>query len=325
MIIIWTAIPRLGAMLLACAAACAGAQPTFPSKPIRIISPYPPGGTTDILARLIGPKLTESWGQQVLVDNRPGGNTVIGSQAMVAAPPDGHTLLSILTSHVIVPNLVKTPYDAVKDFAAVATIANTQLVLVVHPSLPPRNLQQLITFAKGRPGQLNYGSGGSGTVTHLAGEFFNMQAGIKTQHIPYKGSSQALTDVIGGQVHMYFSPPIVVMPHLKSARLRAIATSGEARLSALPDVPTASESGLNGFVINIWYGLLAPAATPAAAIEKLNAEIAKILTAPEMKEKLSSQGMDAFVSTPEKFAALIKADAAKFAKVIRSANIKLEQ
>jgi tripartite-type tricarboxylate transporter receptor subunit TctC len=316
---------RIAAGVLLALATAASAQQTYPTKPIRIISPYPPGGTTDILARLIGPKLTQSWGQQVIVDNRPGGNTIIGSEAMVKSAPDGYTLLSILTSHVIVPNLAPTPYDVVKDFAAVATIANTQLVLVVHPSLPAKNLQELVALAKARPGQLNYGSGGSGTVTHLAGEFFNMQAGIKTQHIPYKGSSQALTDVMGGQVHMYFSPPIVAMPHIKNGRLKAIALSGDTRLPALPQLPTAVESGVKGFVVNIWYGLLAPAATPRAIIDKFSAEVAKVLAMPDIREKLLSQGMDPFISTPDQFAALIKADLAKYARIIKTANIKLEQ
>jgi tripartite-type tricarboxylate transporter receptor subunit TctC len=311
--------------LLPCVAASAGAQQVYPTKPIRIISPYPPGGTTDILARLVGPKLTESWGQPVIVDNRPGGNTIIGSEAMVKSPPDGHTLLSILTSHVIIPNLTPTPYDVVKDFAAVATIASTQLVLVIHPSIPARNLQELIALAKAKPGQLNYGSGGSGTVTHLAGEFFNMQSGVKTQHIPYKGSAQALTDVMGGQVHMYFSPPIVAIPHIKSGRLRAIAISGDTRLSTLPELPTAIESGLKGFVLNIWYGFLAPAATPGAVINKWGSEIARILAMPEIREKLLSQGMEPFTSTPDQFAALIKSDLAKFTKIIKTANIRLEQ
>ena len=272
--------------------ASAGAQQTYPAKPIRIISPYPAGGTTDILARLVGSKLTESWGQQVLVDNRPGGNTIIGSEAMVKAPPDGYTLLSILTSHVIVPNLAPTPYDAVKDFAAVATIASTQLVLVVHPSVPVTNLQELIALAKSQPGQLNYGSGGSGTVTHLAGEFFNMLSGTRTQHIPYKGSAQAIPDLVGGQIHMYYSPPIMAIAHIKSGRIKAIAVTGDTRLSALPQVPTAIESGLKGFELNIWYGLLAPAATPRAIIDKLGAEIAKVLAMPDIREKLLSQGMD---------------------------------
>jgi tripartite-type tricarboxylate transporter receptor subunit TctC len=306
-------------------AAESNAQPVYPAKPIRFISPYPPGGTTDIMARLIGVKLTESWGQPVLVDNRPGGNTLIGSEAMIKSAPDGYTLLSILTSHVIVPNLAPTPFDVIKDFAAVATVASTQLVLVVHPSVPAHSLQQLIALAKGKPGQLNYGSGGSGTVTHLAGEFFNMQAGIKTQHIPYKGSAQALVDAVGGQIHMYFSPPIMALPHLKNGRLRALTLTGDKPIGALPGLRPASESGLKDFVVNIWYGFLAPAATPKPIIDKLNAEIARILALPDIREKLVSQGMDPFVSTPEQFATLIRADLAKFTQIIKRANIKLEQ
>jgi tripartite-type tricarboxylate transporter receptor subunit TctC len=316
---------RITAGILLGLAASAGAQQTYPAKPIRIISPYPAGGTTDILARLVGSKLTETWGQQVLVDNRPGGNTIIGSEAMVKAPPDGYTLLSILTSHVIVPNLAPTPYDAVKDFAAVATFASTQLVLVVHPSVPVNNLQELIALAKSRPGQLNYGSGGSGTVTHLAGEYFNMLSGTRTQHIPYKGSAQVIPDLVGGQIHMYFSPPIMAIAHIKSGRIKAIALTGDTRLSALPQVPTAIESGLKGFELNIWYGLLAPAATPRAIIDKLGAEIAKVLAMSDIREKLLSQGMTPLVSTPDQFAALIKADLAKFTRIIKTSNIKLEQ
>lgn len=312
------------AALLLGFAATAGAQPVYPSKPIRFISPYPAGGTTDIMARLVGAKLTESWGQPVLVDNRPGGNTLIGSEAMLKSPADGYTLLSILTSHVIVPNLAPTPFDVVRDFAAVATVSSTQLVLVLHPSVPAHDLQQLIALAKSRPGQLNYGSGGSGTVTHLAGEFFNMQAGVKIQHIPYKGSAQALTDLVGGQIHLYYSPPIMAMAHLKSGRLRAIALTGDKKLAALPALRPASESGLKDFVINIWYGFLAPAATPKAVIDKLNAEIAKILALPDIREKLLSQGMDPMISTPEQFSALIKADYAKFTQIIKRAQIKLD-
>jgi tripartite-type tricarboxylate transporter receptor subunit TctC len=303
----------------------ASAQQNYPAKPIRIISPYPAGGTTDIMARLVGPKLTESWGQQIIVDNRPGGNTVIGTEAMVKAAPDGYTLLSILSSHVIVPNLAPTPYDVIRDFAAVATIASTQLVLVIHPSLPARNLQQYIAFARSRPGQLNYGSGGSGTVTHLAGEFFNMQAGVKVQHIPYKGSVPALTDTVGGQMQAYFSPPIMAIGHIKSGRLVALATTGDTRLGALPAIPTAAEAGLKGFALDVWYGFLAQAATPRPIVDRLNSEIAKILALPDIREKLSSQGMEPFVSAPEQFAARMKTDYAKFAAIIKTAKIRLEQ
>jgi tripartite-type tricarboxylate transporter receptor subunit TctC len=316
---------RITAAILLSLAASAGAQQIYPAKPIRIISPYAPGGTTDVLARLVAPKLTESWGQPIIVDPRPGGNTIIGSEIVTRSPPDGYTLLSILVSHVIVPNLAPTPYDAVRDFAALATIASTQLVLVVHPSVPAKNVQELIALAKSRPGQLNYGSGGSGTVTHLAGEYFGMQAGIKMQHIPYKGSSQVLIDLVGGQIHMYFGPPLVVLPHLRSGRLRALASSGEARLAALSEVPTAIEAGVKGFELRTWYGLLAPAATPRAIVDKWGAEMAKVLAMPDIREKLLSQGMDPYISTPDQFAALIKADLVKFARIIKTGNIKLEQ
>src|SRR5262245_27957575 len=315
----------LVAVLVLAHPAAAAAQGSYPAKPIRIITPYSPGGTTDILSRMIGPKLTESWGQPVIVDNRPGGSTVIGSEAMVKSPPDGYTLLCILTSHVIVPNLVPTPYDAIRDFAAVGTISSSALLAATHPSLPVKTLRDLVSFAKGRPGQLNYASGGSGTVTHLAGEYFNILAGIKTQHIPYKGSAPAVTALLGGEVDFYFVPPIVVMSHLKTGRIRALAFTGEKRLPALPDIPTAVEAGLKGFEVTTWYGLLAPSAAPRAVVDKLNAEMAKILAMPDIREKLSSQGMDPLVSTPDQFAALIKSDLVKFARIIKAGNIKLEQ
>jgi tripartite-type tricarboxylate transporter receptor subunit TctC len=314
----------LAASTLLAMAATATAQ-NYPVKPIRIITPYGPGGTTDLLSRMLGPKITENWGQQVIVENRPGGNTIIGSEAVVRSAPDGYTLLCILTSHVIVPNLAPTPYDVVKDFAAVATIGSTQLVLVLHPSVPAKNVQELIALAKSKSGQLNYGSGGSGTVTHLAGEYFNMLAGVKIQHIPYKGSAQALTDLIGGQIHMYYSPPIVALPHIKSGRLKPIALTGDKPLSALPQVPLISESGVKGFELKLWYGLLAPAATPKPIIDRLNAEVGRILALPDMRERLLSQGMDPLVSTPEQFGELIKTDYAKYAQIIKNANIQLKQ
>jgi tripartite-type tricarboxylate transporter receptor subunit TctC len=318
-------VRALAAIVVLVYCAVASGQGAWPSKPIRIITPYSPGGTTDILSRMIGPKLTESWGQPVIVDNRPGGSTVIGSEAMVKAPPDGYTLLCILTSHVIVPNLVPTPYDAIRDFAPVATISSSALLAAAHPSLPVKTLRELVAFARSRPGQLNYASGGSGTVTHLAGEYFNILAGIKTQHIPYKGSAPAVTALLGGEVDFYFVPPIVVMSHLKSGRIRALAFTGEKRLPALSAVPTAEEAGLKGFVVTTWYGLLAPSATPRPIVDRLGAELAKVLAMPDIREKLSSQGMEPLVSTTDQFAALIKTDLAKYAQVIKSANIKLEQ
>lgn len=313
----------LAAAGLVALTASAAAQ-NFPVKPVRIISPYPPGGTTDVLARMLGPKMTENWGQQVLVENRPGGNTVIGSEALVKSAPDGYTLICILSSHVIVPNLAPTPYDVIKDFTAVASVGSTQLVLVVHPSVPAKTTQDLIALAKGRPGALNYGSGGGGTVTHLAGEYFNMLAGVKIQHIPYKGSSQALTDLIGGQIHMYYSPPIVAIGHIKSGRLRALGLTGDKTIAALPQVPLIAESGLKGFELKIWYGLLGPSGMPKPIVDRLNAEVNRVLALPDIREKLVSQGMDPFPSAPDQFAALIRNDFVKYQKIIKSANIKLE-
>src|SRR5262249_3676890 len=313
------------AAALLCLVVSAGAQQVYPAKPIRIISPYAPGGTTDILARLVGSKLADSWGQPIVVEPRPGGNTVIGSEGVTKSAPDGYTLLSVLVPPVLVSNLISTPYDAIRDFAALGTIASSHLVLVVHPSVPAKSVQELIALARARPGQLNYASGGSGTVTHLAGEYFGMQAGIRIQHIPYKGSAQVMPDLVGGHIQLYFCPPIVVLPHIKSGRVRALASASDVRLSALPEVPTAMEAGVKGFELRTWYGLLAPAATPRAIVDKWGADMAKVLALPDVREKLSSQGMEPLVSTPDQVRPLIKAEHAKFARIIKTGNLKLEQ
>jgi len=320
-----TALMRtmIAAALLAFAGVAASQQ-AYPSKPIRFIVPYPPGGTTDPMARLVGQKLAETWGQPVVVENRPGGNTIIGSEALVKSPADGYTIFLTSIAHVIIPSLIALPYDAIKDFAAVATIASNELVLVMHPSVPARSLQELVALAKAKPGQLNYASPGSGTINHLAGELFSIGTGVKMQHVPYKGSGPAMTDLLSGQVQMYFASPIYVMPFLKNEKVKAIAITGETRSSVLPEVPTFTEAGLAGFEVKNWVGVAAPAATPKAIIDKLSAEIAKILAMPEVKEKLIGQGMDPFISTAEQAAALMKTDLARFAKVIKSANIKME-
>jgi len=303
----------------------ANAQEAYPSKPIRFIIPFTPGGSTSVLARLIGQKLSESWGQQVIVDNRPGGNTIIGSEALVKSAPDGYTILQVTPFHVTNPHLFpKLPYDPIKDFAPVATLVVSEFVLVLNPGVPANDLRELIALAKSKPGQLNYASTGNGGATHLASEFFNIMAGVKVQHIPYKGTVPALTDVIGGQVQMLFAIPIIAIPHINSGKLKAIAISGEKRWSAIAQVPTFTEAGLPNFDVKAWYGVLAPAETPKEIVNKLSAEIARILALPDIKEKLLGQGMDPFVSTPEQFAALIKADLAKYARIIKAANIKIE-
>ncbi len=306
-------------------AGAAIAQQNYPNKPIRFITPYPPGGSTTVLARLVGQKLTESWGQQVIVDNRGGGNTIIGTEALVKSPPDGHTIFLASPLLVILPHLYHAlPYDTLRDVAPVATLASTELILVLNPSVPANNLQELIALAKSMPGQLNYASSSSGGPTHLAGEMFNIMAGVKTQHVPYKGGGPALTDLLGGQVQMYFNTPVSFISHIKSGKLKAIAISGEMRLSTFPQVPTFTQAGLAGFDVGYWQGILVPAGTPKAIIDKLSAELSRIVALPDIKAKLDSQGFAPFISTPAQFAVLLKSDMAKYAKVIKTANIKIE-
>ena len=304
--------------------ALAQAQTHYPAKPIRLIVPFVPGGSTTIVARLIGQKLTDAWGQQVVVDNRGGGNTIIGSDAMVKAAPDGYTILHVTSTHVINPSLLKTPYDAVKDFAPVATMVATETLLVVNPLLPANNLQELIALAKAKPGHLNFASSGSGTTNHLAIELFSIMAGIKMQHIPHKGAGPAVTDLIAGQVQVFTNNALPLTPFVKSGRIRALAVSGETRLLSLPDVPTFTQAGLPGFDVKSWQGILAPAKTPPAVIDKLSREIGRILRAPEVRDTLLVMGADPLVSTPQQFSALIKADLVKYAKLIKDAKIRLE-
>ncbi len=310
--------------ILMAIAGSSAAQQDYPNKPIRFITPYVPGGTTTILARLIGQKLTESWGQQVLVENRPGGNTAIGTEAVAKSAADGYTILLAASTHTLLPQLQSVPYDPFKDFAAVATLAKTEIVLVLNASVPANNLQEFIAVAKSRPGKLNYATPGAGGVLHLATEMFNIMAGTKMQHIPYKGAGQGLVDLIAGQVQLYFITSAAIVPHSKNPKLRAIAVTGDTRLPALPEVPTFAEAGLPGFDMRTWFGVLAPAGTPKAIIGRLSTEMAKHLAAPDFKEKLLSQGLEPFYTAPDQLAILMKADMATFAKVIKTANIKME-
>ena len=300
-------------------------QQPFPSKPLRIIVAFTPGGTNDLLGRMVAQKLNEAWGQPVVVENRPGGNTVIGTEALAKAVPDGYAMMVMSSTHLILPSLQKNlPYDAINDFAPVTTLDSQEFVLVVHPSLPVNNLQQFIALAKSRPGELNYATTGTGGVMHLATEHFNLMAGVRMQHIPYKGSAPALTDLVGGQVQVHFAVPYPAIPFIKSRKVKAIAISGAARMPVLPQVPTFGEAGLKGYDVTWWHGILAPAGTPKAHIDKLAAEIRRILALPDIKEKLLALGVEPFISTPEQFAALMKKDMAKWAKVIKASNIKMD-
>ena len=305
-------------------AGSAAAQHVYPNKPIRIITPYAPGGSTSIVARVVGQKLNEEWGQQVIVDNRPGGNGFIGGEALVKAAPDGYTLMLITATHIMTPLLVAAPYDAIKDVAAVATICSSEFVLVVHPSVPANSLQEFIALAKSKPGQLNYASSGTGGATHIYSEMLFDLARTKLQHIPYKGAGQSQIDLIAGQVQVLFTFPVNVLPHILSGKLRALAVSGDSRFMSLSQVPTLAQAGLPGFGVTGWFGLLAPAATPKDLVDKISTEIAKIMRMPDIKEKLAAQGIGPYSSSPEQFLAVMKADTEKFAKIIKTANIGLE-
>ena len=302
----------------------AAIAPTYPAKPIRIIVPFAPGGPNDILARLVGRKLTESWGQQVIVDNRAGGGTIIGTELAARATPDGYTLLMVSTSHAVNPGLVrKLPYDTLRDFAPVIRLTASPNVLVVNPSVPVQSVRDLIALAKGRPGELNYASGGTGTATHLAGELLCITAGVKMTHIPYKGATPATVDLMSGAVAWMFGTILPTLPHVKAGRLRAIAVSGAQRSPALPDVPTVAET-LPGFEAASWYGIFAPAQTPREVIAKLNRESARILETTDMREYLLREGAVPAGGTPEEFAAHFRNEIAKWARLIRDAGIKSE-
>ncbi len=300
------------------------AQQAYPAKPVRLVVPYAPGGSTSALAHLVGTQLSGAWGQQVVVDHRAGGNTVIASDYLSKSAPDGYTLMLTSNAHVVIPQLLPTPFDPIKDFAPIATISSTELMLLVNPSFPANTLQEFIALAKSKPGQINYASAGTSSATHLAGEILATMAGIKIQHVPYKGSGPAIADLLGGQVQASFQTPIVAIPHLKAGKLKALGVSGENRLAVLPQVPTLAEAGLSGFNVSTWFGMVAPADTPKPIIEKVAQDLKKIMATPEFKEKLAGLGLDPFFTPSAQFGELMKSDMARFAKVIKSANIKLE-
>jgi tripartite-type tricarboxylate transporter receptor subunit TctC len=305
----------------------AGAQaPAYPTKPIRLVVPFPPGGATDILARAVAQKLTEAWGQSVVVDNRPGAGGNIGSELVAKAAPDGYTLeMGTVGTHAINASLyAKMPYDHVKDFAPVILVAAVPNVLVVNPAVPVNSVQELIAYAKANPGKLNFASSGSGTSIHLSGELFKVMAGVQMTHVPYKGSAPALQDLLGGQVQLMFDNLPPSLPQIKAGKLRALGVTSTARSPALPDVPTIAESGLPGFEASSWFGVLAPAGTASTIIAKLNAEIAKWLASPEAKEKLVAIGANGAGGTPEDFARHIQTETAKWAKVVKESGAKVD-
>lgn len=296
----------------------------FPERPIRLIVPFAPQGPNDVLARLVGVKLTEAWGQQVVIDNRSGAGTIIGTELLVRAPPDGHTLLMISASTVVNPSLKKKmPYDTRKDLVPIVRLASSPTVLVVHPAVKAASIAELLALAKANPGALTYASGGTGTTTHLAGELLAITGGIKWTHVPYKGTGPANIDLLGGRVSGMFGTFLPVIPHIKTGKMRALGVTSLKRSPALPDVPAVAES-LPGFEAVSFFGVATPAGTPKAVQTKLNRELARIITAPDMRENLAKQGTDAVGDTQAEFIAFFNKELAKWAKVIKSAGLEAD-
>jgi len=305
------------------AAALATQARAFPDKPVRLVVPYSAGGSTDLISRALGQKLSEIWGQTVVIDNRPGGSTIIATDIVAKSAPDGYTLLVTTTSFTIVPSLTdKLPYDPAKDFEPITLINTTPLVLVVNPGVPAKSVKELIALAKARPGELNFGSAGSGGSNHLAGELFNVMAGVKIVHVPYKGNAPALNDLVGGHVDIVFNGLTSAVPLIKAGRLRPLAVTSLTRSSALPDIPTLDELGLKGFQAVAWNGLSAPARTPKDVIRRINADVLKVIRSPEFVERLTAEGSDAVGDSPEQFAAFLQEETARWNKLIKFANIK---
>jgi tripartite-type tricarboxylate transporter receptor subunit TctC len=315
---------RLLAIALAALPSSALSQ-AYPSKAVRMIVPFPAGGSTDIVGRTVAQKLSEMWGQPVVVDNRPGGGTTIGTDAVAKAAPDGYTLLVTPAPFTINPSLLaRLPYDALADFAPITLINTTPLVVVVNPGVPAKSVKELIALAKARPGKLNFGSSGTGGSNHLAGELFNAMAGVKMVHIPYKGNAPALVDLVGGHVDLVFNGLTSALPLIKGGKLRALAITSIQRSGALPDLPTVDETGLKGFAAVAWNGLSAPARTPREVIAKINADVIKIVNAPELRERLKAEGSDPVGNSTEQYAAFLRDEVAKWAKVIKFAGVKPE-
>jgi tripartite-type tricarboxylate transporter receptor subunit TctC len=317
---------HVAAMFFAFVATAAGAQmASFPVKPIRLISPFAPGGGNDTISRVLTQTMTKNIGQSVIVENRPGANTIIGMEIVAKAPPDGYTLVMTSSSLAINAALYpKLPYDSARAFAPVSLIASTPLIVVVHPSLPARSIRELISMAKAKPGELFYPVSGVGNISNLAGELFNMLAGVKLVSVPYKGAAPGLNDLLGGRLSVGFNSALATMPHIRSGKLRAIAVTGSSRAPRLPDVPAVAEAGVPGYEASTWYGVLAPAGTPHPAVQWLNVELGRALNAAEVKSGLLAQGLDLVGGTPEQFAAHIRTEMVKWAKVIAATEMKAE-
>ncbi|MBC7781050.1 MAG: tripartite tricarboxylate transporter substrate binding protein [Proteobacteria bacterium] len=301
------------------------APSTWPTKPVRMIVPFPAGGGTDILARMVAQKLNEALGQPVIIDNRGGAGGTLGTEVAAKSAPDGYTLILVSGSHAINPGLYRTlPYDTVNDFAAISLIATSPGILVVHPALPAKSVRELIALARTRPGQLNYASAGSGTPPHLAAELFRTMASVDIVHVPYKGNAAALADVIGGHVSLTFPTMPSALPHVRSGKLRALAVTGARRSPAAPEIPTLAEAGLPGYEATSWYGLLAPARTDPGIITRLHRDVSGMLASADVKDRFAGQGLEPAANTPQQFAALIRSEIAKWSKVVKASGARAD-
>jgi tripartite-type tricarboxylate transporter receptor subunit TctC len=324
---IQNAVVRLAIALVSLAAVLpAHSQDAYPARPLRLVVPYPPGGASDVTARLIGQKVAESWGQQVVIDNRPGANGIVALEHVAKQPPDGYTLLlANLGPNAINPAIyAKLPYDPVKDFSPITLTTLVPQVLVVGPGFEAKTLKDLLDLARAQPGRLNYGNGGNGSSNHLGVELMASLAGVTLTAIPYKGDAQAMTDAMSGQVSMTLPTVVAAMPHIRAGKLRALAVGTKARVASLPDVPTMQEAGVPGYESFSWGGIMAPAGTPPAVVNKLHAEFVRILKLPDMQEKLAALGATVSAAGPAEFAAFLQAEIRKWDGVARRANIRLE-
>jgi len=306
---------------------CAHAADTgpYPAKPIRLIVPFAPAGSADALARTIQPALSEALGQTLVIDNRPGASSTIGTDMAAKAAPDGYTLVLVTTTHTVNPSLIaKLPFDTVKDFAPVSLVVSQPNILVVHPSVAAKSVKELVAMAKAKPGGMNFASGGNGSSPHLSGELFNIVAGTRITHIPYKGSGPGVTDLLGGHVQMMFAGPLALEQHIKSGRLRPLALADKRRSTILPDVPTMAEAGFPGVETGTWYGILAPARTPPAVVAHVQREIVRILQAADLKTRILNQGVDIVASSPADFEKFIIAEVTKWSRVVKAAGVRAD-
>jgi tripartite-type tricarboxylate transporter receptor subunit TctC len=301
----------------------ASSPSVYPGKVVRIVDAFPPGGGSDFVARLVAPKLTQAWGQQVIIDSRGGANGIIGNEYVLRSAPDGYTVLIATGSYAANPSLYKLPYDPINDISVLGQIASTMFMVVVHPSLPAKNIKELVALARAKPGSIDFGSTGTGGSTHLVMEFFKMTAGVNLTHIPYKGTGPAVADLIGGHIQVMIAATAPVMPYVKNGQLRALAVTGTKRIPAAPDLPTVIEAGVPGYDVTSWYAFIGPKGLPKEIVTAWNTELARIAQMSDIKERFAVGGMEAVSGPPEEFAATLKRDVERWAQVVKQAGIKL--